>query len=123
MLGSRTILIVDEDGYAALDLSEAIAESNGHAAGPVRTLAEARSLLDSTDIGGAIVDLTLADATAVVTLLADRLVPIVAQVSGSVPPAVTRLDGKVSVLMRPVDPRTILQCLSVEIAKLDARFE
>ena len=40
MLGSKTILIVDESGYAALDLSEAIEESDGCVAGPVATLSE-----------------------------------------------------------------------------------
>ena len=38
MLGSKTVLIVDESGYAALDLSEAIVESDGCVAGPAATL-------------------------------------------------------------------------------------
>ena len=45
MLGSKTVLIVDENGYAALDLSEAIVESDGRVAGPAATLSETLTIL------------------------------------------------------------------------------
>lgn len=123
MLNSRTILIVDAGGYAALDLSEAIEESDGSVAGPVATLAEALVLLNSVNVGGAIVDCELADASEVVMLLAERDVPVVLQVSASTPCSLGQLNDKASVLVRPVDPRTVLESLAVEIGKLELRSD
>jgi hypothetical protein len=56
MLNSMTILIFDGSGYSSLDLSEAIEESDGRVAGPVATLSETVTILESIDVGGAIVD-------------------------------------------------------------------
>ena len=82
MLGSKTILIVDESGYAALDLSQAIEGSDGLVAGPVATLSEAMVLLDDIPIGGAIVDFEVAEAS-IVMLLTERNVPLVIQISSA----------------------------------------
>lgn len=121
MLDSKIILIVEESGYGALDLSEAIEESDGCVAGPVATLSETLTILDSSCVGGAIVDCQLADAFDVVMLLAERDVPIVAQISASLPDGLGDLRERVSVLVRPVDPRTILETLLMEIGRSDSR--
>jgi hypothetical protein len=121
MLGSKTILIVDESGYAALDLSEAIEESDGYVAGPVVTLSEAVAILDSTCVCGAIVDCQLADAFDVVMLLTERDVPIVAQISASLPHGLGDLGERASVLVQPVDSRTILETLLMEIGRCEMR--
>lgn len=121
VLCSQTVLIVDEDGYASLDLSEAIEESDGYVAGPVATLFDTLTILDSTRVCGAIVDCQLADALEVVMLLAERRVPLVIQVSASLPCGLGDLKDKASVLMRPVDPQTTLEALLVEIGKSETR--
>jgi len=121
MLGSKTILIVDESGYAALDLSEAIEESDGCVAGPVATLSETLTILDSTCVCGAIVDCQLADAFDVLMLLTERDVPIVVQISASLPHSLGDLSEKASVLVRPVDPRTVLETLLIEIGISEMR--
>jgi len=121
MLGSKTILIVDESGYAALDLSEAIEESDGCVAGPVATLSETLTILDSTCVCGAIVDCQLADAFDVLMLLTERDVPIVVQISASLPHSLGDLSEKASVLVRPVDPRTVLETLLIEIGRSEMR--
>ena len=121
MFGSKTILIVDRSGYAALYLSEAIEESEGRVAGPAETLSETLTILDSTDVAGAIVDCELADAAQVVMLLTQRDVPLVVQISTSIPQPLGNLAGKASVLMRPVDPRTVLESLLMEIGKSELR--
>ena len=54
MLGS--ILIVDGNAYNGFGLSLAIEENDGCVAGPVATAADARIILDSRPIAGAIVD-------------------------------------------------------------------
>jgi hypothetical protein len=121
MFGSKTILIFDANGYASFDLSEAIEESDGCVAGPVATLSEALIILDSVDIGGAIVDCDLAEASDVVMLLSERDIPLVVQVCSSPERSLDEFDDKGSVLMRPVDPRTILKSLLVEIGKSEWR--
>ena len=116
MLGSRTILIVDGSTYAALDLAAAVEDNDGCVAGPVATLSEALAILDSHDIAGAIVDCGLPEASALIVRLADSGVPLV-----PLPPALDQLDGRLSMLMRPADPRTIIDKLVGQIGKAALR--
>ena len=119
MLGSTTILIVDESGYAAVDLSQAIEESDGCVAGPVVTLSEATAILDEGPIGGAIVDFEVAEALPLVMLLSERNVPLVVQISSSLAPSQCDLGQRASVLVRPVDPHTVLESLVMEMGKME----
>lgn len=117
LFDSKTILIADGSTYAAMDLSEAVEASEGCVAGPVATLSEALTILDSVTVAGAIVDCELPDATALVMRLAEAGVPLVVQTSLALPPALEALDGRLPVLMRPVDPRTVINTLASEIGK------
>lgn len=119
MFGSRTILIADGSTYAAMDLSDAVEAHDGRVAGPVETLAEALDIIASHDVAGAIVDCELPDATPLVLRLAEAGVPLVVQTSTPLPPALEALDGRLSVLMRPVDPRTVIDILAGEIGKAE----
>ncbi len=123
VLESKTILVADGSTYAALDLSAAIEGSEGCVAGPVATLSEAPTILDSRSIAGAIVDCELPDASALVMRLAESGVPLVVQTSVPLPPALEALDGRLSVLMRPVDPRTVVAALVSEIGKAKLPWE
>ena len=121
MLNSMTVLIFDGSGYSSLDLSEAIEESEGRVAGPVATLSETLTMLDSIDVGGAIVDCELPDASEVVMLLAERDVPLVIQTSVALPQSLGDLSERASVLTRPVDPRTLLETLLIEVGRSELR--
>jgi len=121
VLGSKTILIVDGSTYAALDLSASIEDSDGCVAGPVGTLPEALTILDSCEVAGAVVDGELPDATALVMRLAKEGMPLVVQTSMPLPRALDCLGGRLSVLMRPVDARTIIRTLADEIGKAHTR--
>ncbi len=123
MFASGTVLIVDEGGYSAIDLSAAIEESEGCVAGPVSTLTEAISLLDSTNVCGAVVDCDLADACEVVMLLVQRDVPVVIQMSARLPHSLEDLGDKASFVVRPVDPRTVLDCLLLQIGRSETRAQ
>ena len=118
MLGSRTILVVDGSTYAALDLSAAIEGQGGRVAGPVATLPEAAALLDSSEIAGAIIDGELADAAALILRLAETDMPLVVQTSLPLPAMVEQLNGRLSVVMRPADPRAIIDTL---LGQIDSR--
>ena len=118
MFRSKTILIADGSTYAALDLAAAVEGHDGRVAGPVETLSEAMDILATGDVAGAIVDCELAEATALVLRLSESGVPLVVQTSVPLPPALEELDGRLSVLMRPVDPRTVIGALASEIGKV-----
>ena len=121
MFGSKTILIADGSTYAALDLAAAVEASGGRVAGPVQTLAEALAIIGSRSIAGAIVDCELADAAALVLRLSDSGVPLIAQTSVPLPPELLELDGRLPVVMRPVNADTVVATLAVEIVKAEER--
>ena len=117
MLGSTTILIVDANAYNGLGLSLAIEQSDGCVAGPVATAADVRMILDSRSIAGAIVDCDIDDseATDVVVLLAGEGIPTVVQTVWPPPTALQSLNGKTTVLIKPVDATLVLNALLIEI--------
>ncbi|MEO5972283.1 MAG: response regulator [Sphingomicrobium sp.] len=115
----KPILIVEDNVYLALDLSDAVADLNGRVVGPARTVAEALELLDSQEIAAAIVDCHLAnqDVTLLAGQLASRRVPFVIHTADRLPPLIRALHPDIPVLFKPVKPRTVLACLLVEIRK------
>lgn len=121
MLNSMTILIFDGSGYSSLDLSEAIEESDGRVAGPVATLSETVTILESIDVGGAIVDCQVPGASEAVMLLAQRDVPLVIQTSVALPQSLGDLGERASVVTRPVDPRILLETLLIEVGRSELR--
>ena len=120
MFGFKTILIADSSTYAALDVAQAIEDCEGCVAGPIATMSEALAVFGSGTVAGAIVDCELAEAPKLIMWLADTGVPLVVQTSLPLPEALESLNGKLSVLMRPVDPHTVLEALANEISKAKA---
>ena len=123
MFGSRTILIADGSTYAALDLAAAVEANGGRVAGPVQTLAEAAVIFGSSRVAGAIVDCELDDATALVLRLAETGVPLIAQTSVPLPPELQAMDGRLHVLMRPVDAGQVITTLAHAMDEADMRNE
>lgn len=117
---SRTILLFDGSAYEALDLSAAIEARGCCVAGPVDSLPEAEAIVASAPVSGAIVDGELADASAVVMLLADKQVPFVIQTSTPLPALLAELNGTATVLARPIDPSRILDRLLVRMVNPNA---
>jgi len=121
MFDSETILVLEDNVYAGLDLADVIEAMDGTVAGPVTTIADTLNILGSTSISGAVIDCDLTDAPAMATALSEQNVPVVLQVSGVLPETLRALDSAVCVLMRPVDSRTVLETLLTEIGKAKAR--
>jgi hypothetical protein len=117
MFDSKTILIADSSTYAAVDLAGAVEECEGRVAGPVTTLSEAVTILDSGSFGGAIVDCELVEASALIMWLAATGVPFVVQTSVPLPQGLDDLDRRLKVLMRPIDARTVVAALANEISE------
>ena len=78
MLEKKLVLVVEDNAFLALDLSEAIEDLDGLVAGPTNRVAHALELLDNEEIVAAIVDCHLVGQD--VLVLAGRL----AELNGSV---------------------------------------
>jgi len=117
------ILIVENNVYLALDLSNAIEDRNGHVVGPVRTVAEALSLIEDQGLSGAVLDFHLEDrdSSPIAACLTDQGVPFVIHSCVDLPFEITSLYPSVPILMKPLHPSFVLECLRSEIRKTQAR--
>ena len=119
MFNDKPVLIVEDNLFLAVDLSQAIEELDGRVLGPTNRISEALELLDSEEVAAAIVDIHLTDLD--IFMLTCRLtqlgVPFVIQVESSLPDTIRFLHPEVPVLRKPVQPRAVLTCLLDEIRK------
>jgi len=119
MFAEKLVLIVEDNAFLAVDLSEAIEELEGRVVGPTDRVAEALDLLDSEAVAAAIVDVHLADLD--MFMLTSKLtqlgVPFVLQAESDLPETVSFLHPDVPVLRKPVQPGAVLTCLLDEMRK------
>ena len=119
MLDEAPILIVEENAFLALDLSEAIEELEGQVVGPTNRIAQALELLESEDVSAAIVDGHLHDIDVVMLTckLTQLGVPFVIQAESELPKMIGFLHPEVPVLRKPIQPDAVLTCLLNEMRK------
>lgn len=119
MFSDKAILIVEDNVYLALDLSQAVEESDGRVIGPVGTVAEALLLIEQEPIAAALLDSQLADrdVTPVVIVLAAKGVPFVIHSTTGLPPEIEQLHPDVPVLVKPQHADSILTCLLAEMKR------
>jgi CheY-like chemotaxis protein len=119
MFAKKSVLIVEDNAFLAVDLSEAIEELEGRVVGPTDRVAEALDLLDSEAVAAAIVDahLTDLDMFMLTSKLTQLGVPFVLQAESRLPETVSFLHPDVPVLQKPVQPSAVLTCLLDEMRK------
>lgn len=119
MFSDKPVLIVEDNVFLSVDLSEAIEEMDGRVVGPTNRVSQALELLDSEEVAAAIVDAHLADLD--IFLLTSKLaqlgVPFVIQAESELPVTIRFLHPDVPVLRKPVLPGAVLTCLLDEIRK------
>jgi DNA-binding response OmpR family regulator len=119
MFSDKPVLIVEDNVFLAVDLSEAIEELEGRIVGPTGRVAEALDLLDSEEVAAAIVNAHLTDLD--VFMLTSRLtqlgVPFVIQAESDLPETVSFLHPEIPVLRKPTHPSAVLSCLLREMHK------
>ncbi len=119
MFSDKPVLIVEENVFLAVDLSEAIEELEGRVVGPTNRVSQALELLDREDVAAAIIDAHLSDVD--MFMLTSKLtqlgVPFVFQAEGELPVTIGFLHPDVPVLHKPVQPRAVLTCLLDEMRK------
>ncbi|HMI40340.1 MAG TPA: response regulator [Sphingomicrobium sp.] len=119
MLTDKSILIVEDNVYLALDLSQAVEDMHGQVVGPVGTVAEALDLLKDRPIAGAVLDSQLSDrdVTPVVLVLVAKGVPFVIYTATGLPPGVARLHPDTPLLVQPLHAEAIVTGLLGEMRR------
>jgi CheY-like chemotaxis protein len=119
MFADTPILIVEDNVFLAVDLSEAVEELDGRVVGPANRVSEALELLDSENVSAAIVDGHLNDVDVVMLTckLTQLGVPFVIQAESELPETIGFLHPEVPVLRKPIHPSAVLTCLLDEIRK------
>ena len=122
MFDEKPVLIVEDNVFLAVDLSEAIEELDGRVVGPTNRISQALELLKNEEVAAAIVDghLTDLDVVTLTTKLTQLGVPFVIQAESDLPETVGFLHPEVPVLRKPIHPRAVLTCLLDEIRKATA---
>jgi DNA-binding response OmpR family regulator len=113
MFNDQPVLIVEDNVFLAVDLSQAIEELEGRVVGPTNRIAQALELLDSEEVSAAIVDGHLADLDVfqLTCRLTQLRVPFVIQAESALPDTIGFLHPDVPILRKPVHPRAVLTCL------------
>lgn len=119
MLNTKTILIVEDNAYVALDLASAVERHRGTVAGPVATASDALVILESTPVHAAIVDADVSDIASLASRLDQAKVPLVFQAGAQIPPAVKPWLDPSTVMYRPVDPAMLVSMLAIAIGRAD----
>ena len=122
MFSKKSVLVVEDNAFLALDLSEAIEELDGLVAGPTNRVAHALELLDDGGIAAAIVDCHLVgqDVLMLAGKLAELEVPFVVHFETELPAAMSKLHPEVPKLRKPVLPQSVIDCLLTEMSKVGA---
>ncbi len=121
MFHTKTILIVEQNAYAALDLASAIEGHRGTVVGPVATRIEALATLADGPIHAAVVDADLPEAEQLIHVLADAHLPFVLHAAGPISQDIACTAQGGAALFRPVDPAIVMTMIAVAIGKGEDR--
>jgi DNA-binding NtrC family response regulator len=117
VLNHACVLVAEDEPFIALDLALAIEDAGGRVLGPAASVKEALVLLETTDVAGAILDVTLADED--VTSLAERLiergVPLIVQTGVGLPAAMAARFPGLAVRIKPCDSARLVGDLAALI--------
>ncbi len=114
---ARTILIVEDDPFIAMDMEYAFEQAGYTVVGPVDDVASALDALTNNDVNFACLDYNLGNETSVpvAEILGEKNIPFV--FATGYPGALARDLGieACRVLPKPVEPKTVLQALESEM--------
>jgi DNA-binding response OmpR family regulator len=121
VLSDKPVLIVEDNVYLAIDLSNAVESLRGRVVGPVGRVADALSLVADEPVAAAIIgfDLPDSDVIPLARALIDRRVPFVIHADTYIPSALSVLRPGIPVLIKPIEPRDVVAILSQELARFE----
>jgi DNA-binding NtrC family response regulator len=111
MLNGSRVLVVEDEPLVAEHIADLLADAEALVIGPMSTVSEARQQVkNGTKIDVAILDLTLADGTAVPLLeaLSARKIPTVVYTGASLPEIIRRRHPDLVALTKPVAPARLI---------------
>lgn len=113
MLNGLPILIVEDEQAVALDLAMTIEDLQGLAIGPVATVQDALTLLQTSKIAGAILDANLRDRDVTPVAIALHVwgVPFIVHTGTGLPPELARLYPDTPVIMKPAMATSVIEAL------------
>ncbi len=125
MLKGLRILIVEDEPLVAMDLAAAVETLDGYSVGPVPTVAEALTLLQTETIAAAILDANLLDRdiTPVATILAETAVPFVVHTGTGLPNDLAQRYPDLPVIRKPAGSTAVLAALVQLLSPDGSRFE
>ena len=117
MLNHASVLVAEDQPFIALDLALAIEDAGGEVVGPAASVKEALALLETADVAGAILDVTLADTD--VTPIAEQLIadgiPLILQTGVGLPPGMAARFPDLIVRIKPCDSAQLVDELAALI--------
>ena len=119
MLNRAPILIVEDEPYIALELQISIEDAGGEVVGPAGSARAALTLLETSVVAGAILDVQLSDrdVTPVADALVARGIPFVFHSSVSVPRNLQVRCRDAIVYKKPAPAEQLLKTLAEMIAR------
>lgn len=122
MLSDKPILIVEDNVYLAIDLSNAVESLDGRVVGPVGNVADALSLVEEEAVAAAVLGFELPDGDVIplARVLIDRRVPFVIHADNAIPEALSMLRPGIPVLIKPIEPRELVSVLANELANFES---
>ena len=114
MLSGKSILIVEQNAFLALDFAMAVERLNGNVLGPVASVVEALALIDELAVSGAVVD-GAPDGQNVAPLigaLVSRGVPVIVQTEEDIPAALAVDHPDLPMVRKPLQPAAALGLLA-----------
>ena len=118
MLMGSLVLVVEDQIFIALELALAVEDAGGEVAGPVASVENALTLIETRPITAAILDcnLTDGDITPVATLLLAANIPIIIQSGVGIPPELAMRFPDLVVFVKPYVAADLVSKLAVLIA-------
>ncbi|MFN3613609.1 MAG: response regulator [Rubrimonas sp.] len=121
-LAGRTVLVVEDEPFIALDLADAVEQAGGRVVGPAMSVSEALTLIEAHPIDAAILDFNLidGDATPIIRRLASMSAPFVLHTGASVAatpemgPGIRA--GALRIFRKPTMPETLTQAVATMVA-------
>lgn len=125
MLNRLPILVVEDEPFLALNLVMAIEDNDGLAIGPVSTVAEALTLVETQKIVAAILDANLLDrdVTPLALALIERLIPFVIHTGTGLPEELARKYPDLHVILKPARSTVVLAALLQQLSPDRSLFE
>ena len=117
VLNHACVLVAEDEPFIALDLALAIEDAGGQVVGPAASVKEALALLETADVAGAILDVTLADkdATPIAELLIAHGIPLILQTGVGLPPDMAARFPGLIVRIKPCDSARLVDELAALI--------